>query len=111
MSVEVQLQTLNGQMENARMELEKPFAFEAELAEKSARLAELDAMLNMDDSPDERSGDELTAEAEEAAANAEPVAAKGKPSIRETLKLNAEKGRRMFGGKAEPTEKSTKECI
>jgi hypothetical protein len=112
MSVEVQLQTLNDQMENARMELEKPFAFEAELAEKSARLAALDAMLNMDDSPDEqRPEGEISPEAGDVQANVEPIAAKEKPSIRETLQLNAEKSRRMFGGKSEPVEKSIKECI
>jgi len=44
---EVQLQTLNEQMENAKAELTKPFAFEDELAEKSARLAELDASLDI----------------------------------------------------------------
>ena len=33
----------------AQAELGKPFPQEAELAEKSARLAELDALLNMDD--------------------------------------------------------------
>jgi conjugal transfer/entry exclusion protein len=47
-SVEAQLQTLTAQMENARLELEKPFAFEQELTEKSTRLAELDSLLSMD---------------------------------------------------------------
>ena len=37
------------QMSLLRPELGKPFPQEAELAEKSARLAELDALLNMDD--------------------------------------------------------------
>ena len=49
------------QLENARTELETPFAKEAELAEKSARLKELNILLNMDekdkalidDAPDE----------------------------------------------------------
>ena len=40
------------QTENAKAELEKPFAFDAEFAEKSARLAELDAMHNMDEPPE-----------------------------------------------------------
>ncbi len=35
--------------EGAQVELGKPFSQEAELAEKSARLAELDELLNMDD--------------------------------------------------------------
>ena len=38
------------QIENARAELAKPFIQEAELAEKSSRLAELDALLNVNQS-------------------------------------------------------------
>ena len=43
------LEDLENQQAAARGELGKPFAQEAELAEKSARLAQLDAQLNMDD--------------------------------------------------------------
>jgi len=50
-SSESQLQTLIERMESARVELDKPFTFETELTEKSARLAELDAMLNADATP------------------------------------------------------------
>ena len=46
---EQQLDSLRSQQEAAQAELGKPFPQEAELAEKSARLAELDALLNMDD--------------------------------------------------------------
>ena len=42
------LTNLQTQIENAKAEVEKPFAQEDELRTKSARLAELDAMLNMD---------------------------------------------------------------
>ena len=38
---------LEKQLQNAREELQQPFAQEAELAAKSKRLAELDALLNM----------------------------------------------------------------
>ena len=56
-----------GQLENARAELQTPFAREEELAEKTARLKELNILLNMDerdktlldDSPDE--GEEVPA--------------------------------------------------
>ena len=48
---QIQLENLENQQEAARAELGKPFPHEAELAEKSARLAELDAALNMDDHP------------------------------------------------------------
>ena len=42
------LANCNSQIENAKAEVEKPFAQEDELRTKAARLAELDAMLNMD---------------------------------------------------------------
>ncbi len=42
------LEDLHRQMNEAQLELDKPFAQEQELKEKSARLAELDALLNMD---------------------------------------------------------------
>lgn len=45
-------------MQNAKAEAEKPFAQEQELAEKTARLAELDALLNID----KRENDVLDAE-------------------------------------------------
>ena len=49
------------QMDNAREEIDKPFPQEEELATKSARLAELDAMLNMD----KRESDALDGEIDE----------------------------------------------
>ena len=49
---ENQLQTLYQQRDAAQVEVEKPFPKEAELAEKSARLAELDALLNMESRPE-----------------------------------------------------------
>ena len=42
------LQDTNTQLTNAKAEMETPFAKEAELAEKSARLKELNILLNMD---------------------------------------------------------------
>ena len=44
------MENLRSQQAAAQVELAKPFPQEAELAEKSARLAELDAALSMDDS-------------------------------------------------------------
>ena len=46
------LQALYQQRDAAQAELEKPFPQEEELAAKSARLAELDALLNMDAHPE-----------------------------------------------------------
>ena len=71
--IEEQLKVLNEkladiqtQLENARTEMEAPFAREAELAEKTRRLQELNVLLNLDakdktlmaDEPDE--GDKVT---------------------------------------------------
>lgn len=50
------------QQEAAKAELEKPFPQEAELAEKSARLAELDALLSMDEAPAARDEEALEEE-------------------------------------------------
>lgn len=59
------LEETKTQLENARAELQTPFAREAELAEKTKRLKELNILLNMDekdktlmdDGPDE--GEEM----------------------------------------------------
>lgn len=59
--VQAELADTQTQLENARTELAAPFAREAELAEKTARLKELNILLNMDqkdkslidDGPDE----------------------------------------------------------
>jgi hypothetical protein len=53
------------QLENAKEELAKPFMFEAEFAEKSARLAELDAKLNMDNQPDSNESQEVDVDGQE----------------------------------------------
>ena len=49
---ENQLQTLYQQRDAAQVAVEKPFPKEAELAEKAARLAELDTLLNMEGRPE-----------------------------------------------------------
>ena len=57
-SVENELATLKQQQEAAQIEVEKPFPQEEELAEKSARLAELNAQLDMDEKGHEPEQDE-----------------------------------------------------
>lgn len=59
---EQQLDNLSSQQEAAQAELGKPFPQEAELTEKSARLAELDALLNMDDRENDDPDHERTTE-------------------------------------------------
>ena len=61
---QAQLENLRNQQAAAEVELAKPFPQEAELAEKSARLAELDAALSMDDGPS-RDGEEVSEDAPE----------------------------------------------
>ena len=62
---ENRLDTLIQQRDAAQAELGKPFQQEDELAEKSARLAELDALLNMEDSPSQEAPEEEKAETKE----------------------------------------------
>ena len=73
-----QLENLRNQQTAAQVELTKPFPQEAELAEKSARLAELDAALSMEDSID-RDGGEVS----------EEVGDGERPSVLEDLKKRA----------------------
>ena len=120
-SSENQLQTLYEQVENAKAELAKPFAFEDELAEKSARLAELDASLDMDgnatpvhvpDFDDDRPGGEVAAKSTVSVMSGKPtitpeaVSAKARPSLLDALNKGEEKSRAEFGGgdKQKPKE-------
>ena len=115
-SSENQLQTLHEQVENAKAELAKPFAFEAELAAKSARLAELDASLDLGGStaPPRTEGltgdkpiDEVAAKSTafapigKAAVAPDTVSAKSKPSMLAAIEKNAEKSKAEFGGDGE----------
>lgn len=72
-SAEAQLQTLYTQVETAKAELGKPFPQETELREKSARLTELNALLDMDG----KGSQERTA--------GETVARSPRPSVLEKL--------------------------
>ena len=73
--VERRLETLEQQLAQAKEEAKRPFAQEAELAEKSARLAELNSLLNMDEkgSEDALGVDEDAAETEVADKPRQPV--------------------------------------
>lgn len=82
------MENLYNQQAAAKEELGKPFPQEEELKEKSARLAELDAALNMDE-PDLPCGD-LAEEAEELSEVAEEKIQYGKPSVLAQLKEKAE---------------------
>lgn len=73
--VERRLETLELQLAQAKEEAKRPFAQEAELAEKSARLAELNSLLNMDEKggEDALGVDEDAAETEVADKPRQPV--------------------------------------
>lgn len=77
-TVQSKLDSLYSQMETAKQELGKPFPQEAELKAKSARLAELNIALNIDDKTP------LEAMAEEAPSRGE-VAKSAKPSVLQKL--------------------------
>ena len=112
-SVESQLETLYNQQTTAKAELGKPFEREQELVEKTARLAELDSMLNMDGNPDVvvMGGDDEDPDVDDTsvAAKSVPAIAKGKPSLLETLEKNAEKSKIMFGGGTKKTKREETE--
>jgi DNA methylase len=96
-SVQKHLENIHQQIENAKVEREKPFLFETQLAEKSARLALLDAELNMDSSHE--------AQEEHEASIPETAVAKRlpKPSILESLKHTVGAGK-MALPKSKTTE-------
>lgn len=73
--VERRLENLEQQLTQAKEEAKRPFAQEAELTEKSARLAELNSLLNMDEkgSEDALGVDEDAAETEVADRPHQPV--------------------------------------
>ena len=73
--VERRLETLEQQLAQAKEEAKRPFVQEAELAEKSARLAELNSLLNMDEKggEDALGVDEDAAETEVADRPRQPV--------------------------------------
>ena len=73
--MERRLENLEQQLAQAKEEAKRPFAQEAELTEKSARLAELNSLLNMDEkgSEDALGVDEDAAETEVADRPRQPV--------------------------------------
>ena len=94
-SAKVHLENLYKQRDNAQKELEIPFEFKQELAEKSERLAMLDSQLSMDDGGNETllDDDEIdnSDEIEIEAAKDERIVAKSvKPSLLGELRANLE---------------------
>ena len=63
----MKLENVERQLETAKVEVTKPFAQEAELAEKLERLSALNALLNMDEKGDDALGIDDAPEEENAA--------------------------------------------
>ena len=97
-TVQSKLESLYSQMETAKAELGKPFPQESELRVKSARLAELNIALNIDDKTP------LEALADEAPVRTE-VAKSAKPSVLQKLHSYDKPS------KTEPTKKHKEEVL
>lgn len=80
--VQTELDNLLRQQEAAKLEVSKPFPQESELKEKSARLAELDAALNMESADEQRSEETAELEADHDVDD--------KPSVLDGLKKSAD---------------------
>ena len=87
-----QLAGLREQLETAKGELGKPFPMEQELAEKTARLVELDSLLNLNDT-DERDVDVHSADESDVISEAaEKSSVNAKPSvIKQITEIKSEK--------------------
>ena len=97
-TVQSKLESLYSQMETAKQELGKPFPQEDELRVKSARLAELNIALNIDDKTP------LEAMAEETPPRAE-IAKSARPSVLQKLHSYER------SNKTEPTKKHKEEVL
>ena len=95
MEAQTKLETVEHQLETAKVEVTKPFAQEAELAEKLERLSALNALLNMD----EKGNDGIDMDDEpEAPKNEKEVAdrpAKNIPLAEKTVGTGQDKGIRQ----------------
>ncbi len=93
------LETVEHQLETAKIEVQKPFEKEAELAEKLDRLSALNALLNMDEKGDEGIGMDDDVERGETNRVADKPA--GRTSLKE--KLEVMKAKVATAGRTEQT--------
>ena len=102
-TAELKLSELQTQQESAREESRKPFAHEAELREKSARLAELDSLLNMDE-PDRQIAGDVSDEDICADTSSEISEGSERPSVLSGLKEYGDKNYRSKQAQKRPCE-------
>ena len=96
MEAQAKLETVEHQLETAKVEVTKPFAQEAELAEKLERLSALNALLNMD----EKGNDGIDMDDEPEAPKSEKEVAdrpaKNIPLAEKTVGTGQDKGIRQY---------------
>ena len=96
MEAQTKLETVEHQLETAKVEVNKPFAQEAELAEKLERLSALNALLNMD----EKGNDGIDMDDEPEAPKSEKEVAdrpaKSIPLAEKTVGTGLDKGIRQY---------------
>ena len=96
MEAQTKLETVDHQLETAKVEVTKPFAQEAELAEKLERLPALNALLNMD----EKGNDGIDMDDEPEAPKSEKEVAdrpaKSIPLAEKTVGTGLDKGIRLY---------------
>ena len=96
MEAQTKLETVEHQLETARVEVTKPFAQEAELAEKLERLSALNALLNMD----EKGNDGIDMDDEPEAPKSEKEVAdrpaKNTPLAEKTVGIGQDKSIRQY---------------
>lgn len=96
MEAQTKLETVEHQLETARVEVTKPFAQEAELAEKLERLSALNALLNMDEKGND--GIDMDDEPEAPKSEKEVVdrPAKNTPLAEKTMGIGQDKSIRQY---------------
>ena len=94
---QTKLETVERQLETAKVEVTKPFAQEAELAEKLDRLSALNALLNMDEKGDDTlSMDEDEPEAPNGEKEVADRPAKNIPMAEKAANVGLDKGIRQY---------------
>lgn len=112
---QTKLETVEKQLETAKIEVEKPFAQEAELSEKLERLSALNALLNMDEKGndgmdmDEDEPEQDVAGQSRGAESRECVA--DKPAARVSLKEKLESMKQKVAGMDKPEKAKEKEEV
>lgn len=94
---QTKLETVKRQLETAKVEVTKPFAQEAELAEKLDRLSALNALLNMDEKGDDTlSMDEDEPEAPKGEKEVADCPAKNTPTVEKVADVGQDTGTRQY---------------